>query len=194
MGIIEERKSIRRYKKNAISDNDLRSILLAGMAAPSPKNRQPWKFIVLKDAERISALADEMKNIITKTIAQKEFRQDIQMALETVEIIRSVPVLILVSYQYGTVTIHDDGIRWPMQARDIEAVELQAIGAAVQNMLLKAQELGIGSLWCADVLYAYEVLEQYSNMPIVSAVCLGYADENPECRPRKRFEDVCRIL
>ena len=46
MGIIEDRRSIRKYKKKVVNDKDIKKILLAGMAAPSPKNRQPWKFIV----------------------------------------------------------------------------------------------------------------------------------------------------
>lgn len=194
MGIIEDRRSIRKYKKKVVNDKDIKKILLAGMAAPSPKNRQPWKFIVLKESDKIQLFADTMREAINKKILEKDFRQDIRMSLETIETIKSVSVLILVCYEYGTVIMHDDGVNWPIKARDIEAAELQAIGAAVENMLLKAQELGIGSLWCADVLYAYEVLKEYSNMPVVSAVCLGYADETPACRKRRKFDDVCTIL
>ena len=191
---IYDRRSIRKYKTDAVSHELIEEIVDAARMAPSAKNRQPWKFIVLKDSDKIQLFSDTMKEAINKKILKKGFRQDIQMSLETIETIKSVSVLILVCYEYGTVEMHDDGVNWSIKARDIEAVELQAIGAAVENMLLKAQELGIGSLWCADVLYAYEVLKEYSNMPVVSAVCLGYADETPACRKRRKFDDVCTIL
>ena len=43
--IIFKRRSIRLFKKQEIHEEILRKILLAGMWAPSPKNRQPWKMI-----------------------------------------------------------------------------------------------------------------------------------------------------
>ena len=43
--IIFKRRSIRLFKKQEIPEEILRKILLAGMWAPSPKNRQPWKMI-----------------------------------------------------------------------------------------------------------------------------------------------------
>ena len=45
--IIFKRRSIRLFKKQEIPEEILRKILLAGMWAPSPKNRQPWKIIAV---------------------------------------------------------------------------------------------------------------------------------------------------
>ena len=39
-----------------------------------------------------------------------------------------------------------------------DVVDIQSVGAAIQNMLLAAQDLGLGSLWICDVFYAYEQL------------------------------------
>ena len=191
MGIIEDRRSIRKFKDKGIEDKYVENIIHAAMMAPSPKNRQPWKFIILKDYCQIQKLADKMERTIKILSQEKPQRTDISMSLETIDVIKSAPVLVLVCYHHGLVPIHDDGVCWSINAKDVEAVELQALGAAVQNMLLKAQELGIGSLWCADVLYAYDVLKEYSDFPIVSAVCLGYANEEPICRPRKSYEETC---
>ena len=43
---IKSRRSIRKYKKEAIDRNDIELILKAGIYAPSAKNRQPWKYYV----------------------------------------------------------------------------------------------------------------------------------------------------
>ena len=64
---IEERRSIRKFSDREISEEDLREILESGIKAPSSKNRQPWKFIVLrKNAKR------EMVAIFKKGIEREE--------------------------------------------------------------------------------------------------------------------------
>jgi nitroreductase len=75
-------------------------------------------------------------------------------------------------------------------------VDIQSIGAAIQNLLLAAHELDIGSLWIADVLYAYEELCDWlgEQGELVAAVSLGYADESPAARRRKSLSEVVRWL
>lgn len=191
MGIIENRRSIRKYKNQKVEKEKIEAILLAGLQAPSPKNRQPWRFVIISDENKKKDLVATMKNHISMLIKEKAYREDIYASLETIDIIEQAPVLILVCYEYGMVQQHDDGVNWQIAARDLEAVELQAIGAAVENMLLKAEELGIGSLWCGDILYAYEIVSQFSTRPVVSAVCLGYKNEMPINREKKKISEMC---
>jgi len=47
--VIKKRRSIRAYQDREVPDDVLRKILEAARLAPSAKNRQPWKFIVVKD-------------------------------------------------------------------------------------------------------------------------------------------------
>lgn len=191
MGIIENRRSIRKYKNQKVEKEKIEAILLAGLQAPSPKNRQPWRFVIISDENKKKELAASMRDHISLQIKEKAYRQDIYASLETIDIIEQAPVLILVCYEHGMVQQHDDGVNWQIAARDLEAVELQAIGAAVENMLLKAEELGIGSLWCGDILYAYEIVSQFSTRPVVSAVCLGYKNEMPINREKKKILEMC---
>lgn len=55
--IIKKRSSIRNYINAQISDDDLRSILEAALYAPSGKNRQPWRFVVIKKSDVIRSIA-----------------------------------------------------------------------------------------------------------------------------------------
>lgn len=192
MGMIENRRSIRKFKKEKLEKEKIEAVLLAGLQAPSPKNRQPWRFIIISDDKKQELVAS-MRNYIQMQIKEKADREDIHASLETIDIIEQAPVLILVCYEYGTAKQHDDGVSWPIAAKDLEAVELQAIGAAVENMLLKAEELGLGSLWCADILYAYEIVSSYSSRPVVSAVCLGYKNEMPAAREKKKISEMCKF-
>ena len=58
LDIIFSRRSIRRYTDEPISEQDLTSILQAGMAAPSASNRKPWHFCLITDRDKLEALAD----------------------------------------------------------------------------------------------------------------------------------------
>ncbi|MBQ2952990.1 MAG: nitroreductase family protein [Clostridia bacterium] len=52
------RRSIRSFAEQKVSREDVRTLLEAGMAAPSACNLQPWTFIVVDDGERLAALRD----------------------------------------------------------------------------------------------------------------------------------------
>jgi nitroreductase len=55
---IRTRRSIRKYRPEPIPDEKLEMIFEAARIAPSAANRQPWRFIVVQDAERKKALAE----------------------------------------------------------------------------------------------------------------------------------------
>ncbi len=52
------RRSVREYTGEAISDEDLKTLLAAGMYAPSAQNSQPYEFIVVRDREKLNALSE----------------------------------------------------------------------------------------------------------------------------------------
>lgn len=52
------RRSIRKYKAEPVSEEDIKRMLEAAMAAPSASNRKPWHFIVVTDRKKLDALAE----------------------------------------------------------------------------------------------------------------------------------------
>jgi nitroreductase len=48
--LIRARRSIRSYTTDPVDDDQIQTLLEAAMAAPSASNRQPWEFIVVRDA------------------------------------------------------------------------------------------------------------------------------------------------
>jgi len=50
------RRSIRKYTRDAVAEGDLKTILEAGMNAPSANNRQPWHFVVVDDRAKLNAI------------------------------------------------------------------------------------------------------------------------------------------
>jgi nitroreductase len=57
LNMIFARRSIRAYTGEPVNEQDIQSLLEAGMAAPSGSNRQPWHFVVVRDRETLQALA-----------------------------------------------------------------------------------------------------------------------------------------
>jgi len=53
---ILERRSIRKYTDEPVSDDDLKGLLRAAMAAPSAGNRQPWEFVVIRERETLNTM------------------------------------------------------------------------------------------------------------------------------------------
>lgn len=58
MEAIKERRSVRKYDSRPIEEEKLHAVLEAGRLAPSGNNKQLWKFIVVKDREKISAMVE----------------------------------------------------------------------------------------------------------------------------------------
>jgi nitroreductase len=57
LDVIKARRSIRSYTSDPIVDEQIQTLLEAAMAAPSASNRQPWEFIVVRDAQSRQALS-----------------------------------------------------------------------------------------------------------------------------------------
>lgn len=55
---IMTRTSVRNYTAEAVSQEQIETMLRAGMAAPTAVNRQPWHFVVVTDREKLNALAE----------------------------------------------------------------------------------------------------------------------------------------
>ncbi|MBO6264522.1 MAG: nitroreductase family protein [Acidaminococcaceae bacterium] len=199
---IKDRRSIRKFKPDAISEMDLHTILEAGIAAPSSKNRQPWHFTVVRgDAkEELAQVMERGLNLEIK--AHKPFLPDsmkfINGAFTSVNVMREAPVVVLVSNDLGRCT--DFASNLSVDERVAELCNVQSVAAAVENMLLAAQELGIGSLWICDIFFAYPELSEWmekknlSHGMLVTALAFGYGDEAPKARTRKSLHDVVTFI
>jgi len=55
--IIRQRRSVRKYKQQLPSDNDIKKVLEAARWAPSGLNNQPWRFLIIKDKIKKAGLA-----------------------------------------------------------------------------------------------------------------------------------------
>lgn len=188
---IYTRRSIRRYKKDMPALEDINKILDAGRVAPSGKNKQPWKYLVYA-GEKKKELLHAMENGLERERLGESLlvnsRHGLPDAVNTLRIMREAPVIIMVVNPHGKNPFE----QITADERVTEIVDSLSIGASIENMLLKAEEMGIGTLWIANTCFAYPELMKYMNEEgqLVCAVVLGYADETPSARPRKSLENI----
>ncbi len=181
---IYSRRSIRRFRDRPVNQESVKEILEATIQAPSAKNAQPWRFVVLegKEKKHLTDLMHGKADILTAE------NVDIGSLRWTATAMEQAPVAIVILN-----TAPPEGL--PTEFReDYDFVMLQSTGGAIQTMLLAATELGLGSLWICDILYvADEVmdwLKRDQEETLVAAVSLGYAAEDPAARPRTRWQKL----
>jgi nitroreductase len=181
---IETRRSVRSFTDRPVSREDLETILGAAMLAPSAKNSQPWRFTVIGPDKK-----DEMLSVIRDAVtARKAAGEDVGTIDGTLRCMTEAPVTVLVH--------NTDGIHPWLPRKEHESwwdlATVQSVGAAIQNMLLAARDLGIGSLWIADVWEAYGELNQWLGIEyqLVAAVSFGYAAGESTGPRRKPPEEL----
>ena len=170
---IEERRSIRSYKDKELTKEIVEDILNCGRLAPSAKNRQPWYFVVVKN-EIKDKIADMMKDY---TLNNNDNNR-LSSVASSAKAIKQAPILILIFKEKDDNWLIGDNL---------------SIGACVENMCIRATDLGIGSLWIRDIVYVAKDVARmigHPNMDLNCALSLGYANQEPEMRPRKKLEDM----
>jgi nitroreductase len=185
---IAARRSIRRFTGKSVSKEDLEAILLAGIQAPSGKNRQPWEFYVVGEDKR-----EEMLRLMRQGIEGCKARDmDTGSSEWTAIAMEKTSVTVFIFYPDDS----DPETEEPKDRFFLPVVDVQSVGAAIQNMLLAAWDLGIGSLWICDVFYAYDELRTWlgAKGKMIAAVSFGHADESPDARPRKSIAEVTTWL
>lgn len=174
---IKSRISSRSYRSDHITDEIIYEILDAARYAPSPKNRQPWRFAVLTETEKAGLVHACRKGLQNEPIKAR-YLMDNERASEfrTFDIIEKAPVLILIFNAFPSNNTLDG------HNLCFDNANIQAIGAAIENMLLRATELGIGSLWVGDILTeAQFITERYFKAgELVAGVVLG-VPASPGC-------------
>lgn len=187
---IMNRRSIRKYKSQPVPKEMIEKILKAGILAPSSKNRQPWKFIIATGNAKINALNQMEKGLEREKVDPfiPESAKYLQGAEATLRVMKTAPVIIFVVNQLAA----DMKKLLSTDKRISEICNAQSIGAAIENMILEATELGLGTLWICDIFFAYQELSNWLSVQgeLYAALAIGYGDEMPSVRPRKPFADV----
>ena len=188
---VAARRSIRRFRPDPVPGESLRAVMEAAISAPSAKNRQPWRFVVVTGAAKESMLR-AMAEGIAREGAGNGLLPHLQAyaasARHSLDIMAQAPVSILV------LNTEAPAMETPADLAGtlLGLTNVQSIGAAIENLLLAAVDEGLGALWVCDVFFAYHELVAWlgTDRQLVAAVALGVPDEAPTPRPRRPLADV----
>ena len=187
---IYSRRSIRKYTDEQVSRSMIEQIIDAGRVAPSAKNRQPWKYLLYsgEKKEKLLAVMEHGIEMEEKNPRLPLSTSGISDAKNTLSIMKTAPIIIIVLNTNGKSPF----IQLDVDDRFAEMNDLLSIGASIENMLLKAEELNIGTLWIGNTCFAYQELMEFigSTEELVGAIALGHKAESPAMRPRKKIEDI----
>jgi nitroreductase len=145
---IKARRSVRTFTKDDVTDEEIRVLLHAANAAPSAHNRQAWRFIILRGAKK-----QELAQLVTTQSAA--FPKPAQALLRMgAKSIISAPVVIAVANTGDLIRHGTELFKVEKEtAHDFfRTMEIQSSAAAVENILLAASSLGLGTVWLG-VLY-----------------------------------------
>jgi len=184
--LLQGRRSVRKYQDRPVPRASIEQIIEAARWAPSPHGRQPWRFVVITRPDLKTKLAAEMGQTWQRNLEMDGQNQEIvQIRLEkSRQRILRAPAMIIPCLYLA------DLDRYPDEQRqnDETIMAIQSLGAAIQNMLLMAYDLGLDGGWmcaplfCPDVVCA--ALDLDARLIPHALITVGYAAADPQRRPR----------
>ncbi|WP_347491201.1 nitroreductase family protein [Desulfoscipio sp. XC116] len=194
MEVIRKRRSIRKYKPEPVPDEYIHEILEAARLAPSGTNLQPWRFVLVKSAEKRQQLAEHTLKFVTSAPVVVACCIDLTAYKHTPQRIKE---LVEAGAFTGTdlENISGDEYMKRRQAMDEKALRAYAstnCAIAIEHLILRATDLGLGTCWIMMFKQSgvRRVLELGENIQVVALVPLGYADQKPAPRPRLPIDDL----
>ncbi len=171
---IKDRRSIRLFTKQEVSDDHINILLQAANEAPSAHNQQSWRFIVMRDQKR-----QELARLITSRSG--EFPRPASTLLRmAARSIAGAPVVIAIAntgdlIRHGTQLFK---VEKEMAYDFFRTMEIQSSAAAVENLLLAATSLGLATVWLGILYLIKDGVLEFLGEPrgeFMAVVPIGYA-------------------
>lgn len=176
---IKNRRTVRSYTPEQIKKEDLDLIIEAGIYAPSGHNDQSWHFTVIQNKEKIQYISDKSKELMARS--ELEWMKTIGLN-SNINITYHAPTLIIVSGNTNSLSPKTDCC------------------AAIQNMLIAAESLNIGSAWLGLVSFFFKLDDEMKKLGIPEeyepyyGVALGYKSITKDLPVPKRNFNVVNYI
>ena len=187
-------RAIRAWKTDPVPEELIWKVIEAGTKAPSGTNTQPWGFVVIQDDAIRQAISDQLlEGLKGNEGLQQMLEQGSQSADKTTRLmlkgaqrlftnLASAPVFIIPCL-YQVSSPAPEGL-----------LSGSSIYGAVQNMLLAARALGLGTVMTTFQMAAEQILREQCNLPDdatpVALIPMGYPDAKFGPTTRKPVETV----
>jgi nitroreductase len=196
--IIQDRRSIREYTADPVSDEDLDLILESARLAPSGENAQPWRFIIVKDGDtrkKLGALAGggSGRRFTAEFVTQKmqerfSSLQDEEKKKAAFQKLTSGQVSAFLATAPVNMVVCGKKDVWDLP---------YDTSAAIENMLLMVTALGLGACWviapCIDIRDEERIkglLGIPEGFKVISLISIGHPTRPHKPRPRLSLHEL----
>lgn len=198
---VEQRRTVRKFTSEPVTVEILKELTRRAFCAPSINNSQPWKFIVVTNKTLMNEMADRVHDRVYALFADTPKENVLKTVDHFSTIFQGAPAMIFVAAQpykapaddLDSSVIGHEAINEMRRYPDI-----QSIGAAVQNILLSAVDLGLGACWLSGLMAARQELEALLNIQqpweLVTAVAVGKPESKPGPRTHPPVEDFFELI
>ncbi|MBF8982080.1 nitroreductase family protein [Lutibacter sp. B2] len=207
LSLIYNRHSVRKFTNDPIPTEHIKEIIKAATYAPSGKNVQNWHFVVITDKNKIEEIAQivEKKNAqLAEQLTDENMKKNFTKFVRFSTLFRKAPVLILVYAGPYTPTGLDVLQQINASNEEIHTLlrpnpAIQNIGAAVQNLMLAATQMGYGTCWMTSSNYAAKEIESFVGFEkegyfLSLLTPLGVPDGELKSPSRKPIEEIMTII
>jgi nitroreductase len=202
---IAGRRSVRRFRPDPVPEEVVMRVLDLAVMAPSASNKQPWRFLVVRDRATIDRMAEAVREQRARIVraVEEPGRAAIEAYGTYFTRFSDAPLVIVPIHRSLTILSTLVGDRLDEGSRDaVVRMERESglIGTslAMQNLLLAAHAEGLGASGMTGPLIARarlrEILEVPASWDIVALVPLGWPAEAPEAPDRKAAARVTRWI
>ncbi len=177
--MIKERRSHRFYLDKPVEREKLEKLIELAMWAPSAMNRQQWFFVVVagkKLRDVMAAIQKSFDYILPRL--EKFFAENPKVINLTRQFFRNLGNAPAAVFAYYTPTGDDYS-------------DVQSVAAAIQNMLLAAHAMGLGTCWMTGPVHVEEEINRVLGIEgkkLVAVVTVGYPAKKPPVPPRRDCE------
>jgi nitroreductase len=203
--LLRSRRSVRRFRPERPPRALLERLLEAAVTAPSASNKQPWRFLVVENAEILAALADAVREAVDRIARHIEPASEASFRAYGDYFTRfeNAPVVIVALHRPLTLLSSLSADTMPAADRErIGAMErasgLMGTAMALQNLLLAAHAHGLGASGMTGPLVAVDKIRALLEVPesweVAALVPLGYPAEEPRPTDRKSVDKVVRWI
>lgn len=162
---LESRRSRRQFGPGCIPVESLHRFIQAAGWAPSPHKTRPWRFVLVSTLEVKDRLIHEMAAAFKKDLRDDGFLSEERIRAR---IQKSLDLLLPASALLIACLYKEDLDRYPDAFRQQceEAMGIQSLGAAVQNVLLAAHAENVAACWVCAPLFCPDVVRSVLDLPV----------------------------
>jgi len=192
---IEKRRSIRKFKRKPVPDEQITALIEAARLAPSASNTQPWRFKIVSDDDTKTKLAEAAyhQSFVAQAPVVLVCCADLQGYFEGIK---------ARSQEFGKEGALEETMLRVLRGRaeQLKTVNIRElapgiafnVAIAIEHIVLRALDFGLGSCWVRmlDEQKIKTIFGWKNSIHVVALLPLGYPDEAPNPRKRRAIEEL----